>query len=513
MANFSYPAFTFNDPTQTLPEDFELRISKTDLAIGKHRYGWDAVLIVDAVGVGGDEELMPNLDITIRGVGQFVIEVDDALDARNHCHWAAVDKKTKPNPDFDSGSTFELAGTRGASVKCGVRMDSTSFLPDEVVVFANEHGVLILPTEKTRWHTPLIRWDFSRIESVSDTDTELALLIPGEIGTLLFNFPADSFDAIDDLLATLEEQGCSFVDDEGSFWEERVGAEMKCITCNQATTPSDDQSTATPLPESVCLYSGQAGMGAFDCETWGAPLACWPWKTIETVVFEEGGGLGITLAVSAKGYGHMQTTDLEDDSAMIDEFIADVKKQLGRCGKKDAFARKDRAKKRRGTIVEGRAKKDVSCEVQHDDTASFDRAAKPLPRGVRLYLFADRAGVSLMTEDCLAASGTAKPAVDSEGCWSWGWGKVECVYDYGYMLGLKLKKGGTVDTKVRLQQRHMTHGHTLPTTISSTNSSALFRTLSSCTPIPTPGSILRPITSIRRRWMTSRSTRSLRMRE
>jgi hypothetical protein len=128
---------------------------------------------------------------------------------------------------------------------------------------------------------------------------------------------------------------------------------------------------------------------------------------------------------------------------VLDCFIADVEEQLTRRGKKLSFQRVGR--KQKGAIVGGRMKKAVECEIHLDDTASFPGSGGSsvglmLPRGERLFAFADRQGVSLMLE----AEGKAGEA----GCWSWKWGKIDCVYDYGYMLGLKLTKGGTVEAKV-----------------------------------------------------------------
>jgi hypothetical protein len=304
-SSFTYPAFTFSDPTQTLPEEFDLEITESKLRLDTLTYPWGDVLVVDAVGMDCDQELMPNLDITVRGVGQFVIEVEDALDARNNWQWI-VDKK-KPKQDFDSRSTFEMAGTRGASIQCGVEMDGTCFLPSKVVIFTSTHGVLILPTDKMRWHTPLLRWDFSRIETVFDTDSKLSLVVPG-IGTLLFSFQQDQEEAVDDFLTFLEEEGCNFGDSEEDFWEERASVDMVHVICNQV---SFQEQAGNKLPEHVYLYCSPAGMGALDSEAWGEPLACWAWSTIESVLIEEGEGLAPSLALEVTGYGKLQATDLE----------------------------------------------------------------------------------------------------------------------------------------------------------------------------------------------------------
>jgi hypothetical protein len=172
-----YSAFVFLDPTQTLADEFDLWVTDTGLCMGQLTYPWAKVVVVDAVGSSEDESLMPHLDVTILGVGQFVMEIDEALEVKMSCRWYMGEDESATSKDYDSTSTFQHEGEGG--VLCKVEHDNSRFLPGEAVLLMNESGLFVLPKELNLRHSPLVRLDILRIDSAFESDDHFGIDVHG----------------------------------------------------------------------------------------------------------------------------------------------------------------------------------------------------------------------------------------------------------------------------------------------------------------------------------------------
>jgi hypothetical protein len=213
----AYTAYTEIDPTQTLSEETQVELNDDNLSIGELAYDWADVLTVQAVEAD-NEENMDMLDLVIKGVGMFVLEVDDALQIKTSCQ--SYMNQAANAGQYDTAMPFSLEHEEsGVQVSCSTNSDATTFLPDELTLVADACGLFMLWTDTALWHRPALRLSWGQLTSCSSADMILSFSVPS-LGDLSFQCDTDP----DEIIAMCVENGVSRVGGGGSSlpagWEE-----------------------------------------------------------------------------------------------------------------------------------------------------------------------------------------------------------------------------------------------------------------------------------------------------
>jgi hypothetical protein len=196
----SFIGYTEIDPTQTLPEEVQIESSDAELWVGELGYAWSDVLTVQAVQAES-EEMMDMLDVVVRGVGMFVVEVDDALSIKKICQ-PYVSKPANAG-EYDTAMPFSVAEGSGVQVTCSVNADGTAFLPAQLILVADACGFFMLQTDTSMWHRPLLRLSWGQLQScTSSAEWNFTITVPS-LGQL--SFQCDT--APDELVALWKEHG------------------------------------------------------------------------------------------------------------------------------------------------------------------------------------------------------------------------------------------------------------------------------------------------------------------
>jgi hypothetical protein len=197
----SISVFTEIDPTQTLPEELDIKLGPGEITMGALSFKWGEVLFVNAFR-SESEELMDHVDIIVQGKGMFVFEVEDANEVKAGCYKQMG--KTPCVAAYDANLPFEISSGQKVEALCSLADNKMGFLPPKVCLVANDRGVFVLPTDSAQWHRPFLRWAWNNVGGCTGDGQSLSLDV-NSLGVLTFTAEKGGNEFIAHCATKLEE--------------------------------------------------------------------------------------------------------------------------------------------------------------------------------------------------------------------------------------------------------------------------------------------------------------------